>query len=37
MSLSVGWCIAHALIHAGEHWGQIQLNLQLYSVWHQQA
>lgn len=28
---SVAWCIEHALIHAGEHWGQIQLNVQLYA------
>ena len=27
--VSVGWCIEHALIHAGEHWGQIQLTRQL--------
>lgn len=27
---TVGWCIEHALIHAGEHWGQIQLTLQHY-------
>lgn len=26
------WCIEHALIHAGEHWGQIQLNRQLYPL-----
>lgn len=29
---TVGWCIEHALIHAGEHWGQIQLNRQLYAA-----
>ena len=23
--LTAGWCIAHAVIHAGEHWGQIQV------------
>ena len=28
---SVAWCIEHALIHAGEHWGQMQLNVQLYA------
>jgi uncharacterized damage-inducible protein DinB len=28
--ISVGWCIAHAVIHAGEHWGQIQLTQDLY-------
>lgn len=30
--VSVAWCIEHALIHAGEHWGQIQLNRQLYAA-----
>lgn len=30
--LSAAWCVEHALIHAGEHWGQIQLNHQLYSA-----
>src|SRR5688572_5261068 len=29
--LSVGWCIAHAIIHAGEHWGQIRLTRDLYA------
>lgn len=28
--LSVAWCLQHALIHAGEHWGQILLNDSLY-------
>ncbi len=28
--VTAGWCLEHALIHAGEHWGQIQLNRQLY-------
>ena len=28
--VTVGWCIEHALIHAGEHWGQIQLTRQLW-------
>lgn len=28
----VGWCIEHAIIHAGEHWGQIQLTRQLYAA-----
>jgi hypothetical protein len=23
--LTAAWCIAHAVIHAGEHWGQIQV------------
>ena len=22
---TVAWCVAHAVIHAGEHWGQIQV------------
>lgn len=30
--VSVAWCIEHAVIHAGEHWGQIQLNRQLYAA-----
>src|SRR4030095_451346 len=30
--LSVEWCVAHALIHTGEHWGQIQLSAQLYAA-----
>lgn len=30
--VSVAWCVEHALIHAGEHWGQIQLNRQLYAA-----
>ena len=29
---SMAWCIEHAVIHAGEHWGQIQLNRQLYDA-----
>jgi uncharacterized damage-inducible protein DinB len=28
-ALTVAWCIEHALVHAAEHWGQIQLNRQL--------
>jgi uncharacterized damage-inducible protein DinB len=31
-SLTVAWCVEHAVIHAGEHWGQIQLNRQLYAA-----
>jgi hypothetical protein len=31
-ALSVAWCIEHALVHAAEHWGQIQLNQQLYAA-----
>jgi len=30
--LTVAWCIAHAVIHMGEHWGQMQLNRQLYAA-----
>jgi uncharacterized damage-inducible protein DinB len=30
VDVSVAWCIEHALIHAGEHWGQIQLTRDLY-------
>jgi len=30
--LSRAWCVEHALIHAGEHWGQIQLTAQLRSA-----
>lgn len=28
--VSIGWCVEHALLHAGEHWGQIQLTAQWY-------
>jgi hypothetical protein len=31
-ALSVAWCIEHALVHAAEHWGQIQLNQQLFAT-----
>jgi uncharacterized damage-inducible protein DinB len=31
-ALTVAWCIEHALVHAAEHWGQIQLNCQLYAA-----
>ena len=31
-SLTAAWCVEHAVIHAGEHWGQIQLNRQLYAA-----
>jgi hypothetical protein len=27
--VTVAWCVQHALIHAGEHWGQIQLTRQM--------
>lgn len=30
--LSLAWCVEHALIHAGEHWGEIQLNRQLFAA-----
>jgi uncharacterized damage-inducible protein DinB len=30
IDVTAGWCLEHAVIHAGEHWGQIQLNRQLY-------
>jgi hypothetical protein len=30
--VSVAWCVEHAIIHAGEHWGQIQLTKQLYGA-----
>jgi len=30
-TVSIAWCIEHTLIHAGEHWGQIQLTKQLYA------
>lgn len=32
--VSVSWCVEHAVIHAGEHWGQIQLTHQLYASNH---
>ena len=32
IELSVEWCVAHALVHTGEHWGQIQLNGQLHAA-----
>jgi hypothetical protein len=28
---SVAWCVQHALTHAFEHWGQIQLTSQIYA------
>jgi hypothetical protein len=30
--VSVAWCVEHALVHAGEHWGQIQLTKQLFEA-----
>jgi uncharacterized damage-inducible protein DinB len=27
--VTAGWCLAHAIRHAGEHWGQIQLTRDL--------
>jgi uncharacterized damage-inducible protein DinB len=29
---TAGWCVEHALAHAGEHWGQIQLTRQWYDA-----
>jgi hypothetical protein len=29
--VTVAWCVEHAIIHAGEHWGQVQLTRQLYA------
>jgi len=29
---NAAWCVEHAIIHAGEHWGQIQLTRQLYDA-----
>jgi hypothetical protein len=28
-TVSAAWCVEHALVHTGEHWGQIQLTRQL--------
>jgi hypothetical protein len=30
VAVTAAWCVVHALRHAGEHWGQIQLSRQLY-------
>ena len=30
--VTVAWCLEHAIVHAGEHWGQIQLTRQLYAA-----
>ncbi len=30
--VSAAWCVEHALAHAAEHWGQIQLTAQLYAA-----
>jgi uncharacterized damage-inducible protein DinB len=32
VELSVEWCVEHALIHSGEHWGQAQLTVQLHEL-----
>src|SRR5262249_46340693 len=32
VELTVAWCVAHALMHCGEHWGQIQLTRQFYDA-----
>lgn len=29
---TVAWCVQHALVHAAEHWGQIQLTRQWYAA-----
>jgi hypothetical protein len=29
---TVAWCIAHALVHTAEHWGEIQLIQQLFAA-----
>ena len=29
--VSSAWCVEHALAHSAEHWGQIQLTVQLYA------
>lgn len=31
-AVTIAWCIDHAVIHAGEHWGQIQLNRELFPL-----
>jgi hypothetical protein len=31
MDVSRAWCVEHALIHASEHWGHIQLTQQLHA------
>ena len=31
-TVSAAWCVEHAVIHAGEHWGQIQLTRQTYAA-----
>ena len=32
MDVSLAWCLEHALVHAGEHWGHIQLTQQLHAA-----
>lgn len=27
--VTIAWCVEHAVVHAGEHWGQVQLTHQL--------
>jgi hypothetical protein len=29
--VSLAWCLEHALVHAGEHWGHIQFTQQLHA------
>jgi hypothetical protein len=31
-TVTVGWCLARALRHTGEHWGQIQLTRDLSGI-----
>jgi len=30
--VTIAWCVEHAIVHAGEHWGQIQLTRQLFEA-----
>jgi uncharacterized damage-inducible protein DinB len=30
--VTIAWCVEHAIVHAGEHWGQIQLTKQLHAA-----
>ncbi len=32
VEVTAAWCLEHAVIHASEHWGQIQLTRQLYTA-----
>lgn len=33
LEVTAAWCVEHALVHAGEHWGHIQLTSQLYRAY----